>query len=246
MTAAAARLSAYIGLAVAADRVGIVPPVLRRPADQRQGDCRTAGHRPHIRYARRAAEGDQRFQRCVAVILPGALPSVLVGLRFSLGIMWLTLIVAETIGLLRHRLPFPWCIARASHSPSMPMEIAPEPFAFAFAGRMTAALGFRRLAFSAAIGPAMPRWSPPRRMLPRISHQRSDRYSSVFLASGRNGAGRLRPELFEKWPGIDAPIMSVGESNVHAVKTHGTDRENADTFRCTGSIRLHSSPPSER
>ena len=31
------------------------------------------------------------------VILPGALPSVLVGLRFSLGIMWLTLIVAETI-----------------------------------------------------------------------------------------------------------------------------------------------------
>jgi sulfonate transport system permease protein len=31
------------------------------------------------------------------VILPGAMPSVLVGLRFSLGIMWLTLIVAETI-----------------------------------------------------------------------------------------------------------------------------------------------------
>ena len=31
------------------------------------------------------------------VILPGALPRVLVGLRFSLGIMWLTLIVAETI-----------------------------------------------------------------------------------------------------------------------------------------------------
>jgi sulfonate transport system permease protein len=31
------------------------------------------------------------------VILPGALPSVLVGLRYSLGIMWLTLIVAETI-----------------------------------------------------------------------------------------------------------------------------------------------------
>ena len=31
------------------------------------------------------------------VILPGALPSVLIGLRFSLGIMWLTLIVAETI-----------------------------------------------------------------------------------------------------------------------------------------------------
>ncbi|MGG1314722.1 MULTISPECIES: aliphatic sulfonate ABC transporter permease SsuC [Cohnella] len=31
------------------------------------------------------------------VVLPGALPSVLVGVRFSLGIMWLTLIVAETI-----------------------------------------------------------------------------------------------------------------------------------------------------
>ncbi|WP_152044756.1 aliphatic sulfonate ABC transporter permease SsuC [Aureimonas psammosilenae] len=31
------------------------------------------------------------------VVLPGALPSVLVGLRYALGIMWLTLIVAETI-----------------------------------------------------------------------------------------------------------------------------------------------------
>src|SRR5690606_32942058 len=31
------------------------------------------------------------------VILPGALPSVLVGVRYSLGFMWLTLIVAETI-----------------------------------------------------------------------------------------------------------------------------------------------------
>ena len=31
------------------------------------------------------------------VILPGALPSVLVGIRYGLGIMWLTLIVAETI-----------------------------------------------------------------------------------------------------------------------------------------------------
>lgn len=31
------------------------------------------------------------------VILPGALPSVLLGLRYALGIMWLTLIVAETI-----------------------------------------------------------------------------------------------------------------------------------------------------
>ena len=31
------------------------------------------------------------------VVLPGALPSVFVGLRFALGVMWLTLIVAETI-----------------------------------------------------------------------------------------------------------------------------------------------------
>jgi sulfonate transport system permease protein len=31
------------------------------------------------------------------IILPGALPSILLGLRFSLGIMWITLIVAETI-----------------------------------------------------------------------------------------------------------------------------------------------------
>ncbi len=31
------------------------------------------------------------------MVLPGALPSVFVGLRFALGIMWLTLIVAETI-----------------------------------------------------------------------------------------------------------------------------------------------------
>lgn len=29
--------------------------------------------------------------------MPGALPSILVGLRFALGLMWLTLIVAETI-----------------------------------------------------------------------------------------------------------------------------------------------------
>jgi sulfonate transport system permease protein len=30
-------------------------------------------------------------------VLPGALPSILVGVRYALGIMWLTLIVAETI-----------------------------------------------------------------------------------------------------------------------------------------------------
>ncbi|MFY9093404.1 ABC transporter permease subunit, partial [Aliarcobacter butzleri] len=31
------------------------------------------------------------------IILPGAMPSILVGLRMSLGFMWLYLIVAETI-----------------------------------------------------------------------------------------------------------------------------------------------------
>ncbi|WP_312601217.1 MULTISPECIES: aliphatic sulfonate ABC transporter permease SsuC [Pseudomonas] len=31
------------------------------------------------------------------IVLPGALPSILVGVRFALGLMWLTLIVAETI-----------------------------------------------------------------------------------------------------------------------------------------------------
>ena len=32
------------------------------------------------------------------IILPGALPSVLVGIRYALGVMWISLIVAETIG----------------------------------------------------------------------------------------------------------------------------------------------------
>jgi len=35
------------------------------------------------------------------VILPGALPGVLVGVRFALGVAWLTLIVAETIAATR-------------------------------------------------------------------------------------------------------------------------------------------------
>ena len=38
-----------------------------------------------------------RFALFWRVVLPGALPSILVGLRYALGIMWLTLIVAETI-----------------------------------------------------------------------------------------------------------------------------------------------------
>lgn len=41
--------------------------------------------------------GMNGWQLFTRVILPGALPSILVGLRFALGVMWLTLIVAETI-----------------------------------------------------------------------------------------------------------------------------------------------------
>ncbi len=41
--------------------------------------------------------GFKGFRLFRAVILPGALPSIFVGLRYALGIMWLTLIVAETI-----------------------------------------------------------------------------------------------------------------------------------------------------
>ncbi len=39
----------------------------------------------------------RRMELFRRVILPGALPSIFVGLRYALGIMWLTLIVAETI-----------------------------------------------------------------------------------------------------------------------------------------------------
>ena len=38
-----------------------------------------------------------RWQLYQQIILPGALTSILVGLRFSLGLMWVILIVAETI-----------------------------------------------------------------------------------------------------------------------------------------------------
>ena len=41
--------------------------------------------------------GMSRLDLFRRVILPGALPSIFVGLRYALGIMWLTLIVAETI-----------------------------------------------------------------------------------------------------------------------------------------------------
>lgn len=41
--------------------------------------------------------GLSTWQMVRQVILPGALPSILVGVRYALGIMWLTLIVAESI-----------------------------------------------------------------------------------------------------------------------------------------------------
>ncbi|NOT72088.1 MAG: aliphatic sulfonate ABC transporter permease SsuC [Hyphomicrobium sp.] len=41
--------------------------------------------------------GMSRWELFWRVILPGALPSIFVGLRYALGFMWLTLIVAETI-----------------------------------------------------------------------------------------------------------------------------------------------------
>jgi sulfonate transport system permease protein len=43
--------------------------------------------------------GLHRWSLFRRVIFPGALGSILVGVRYSLGIMWLTLIVAETITL---------------------------------------------------------------------------------------------------------------------------------------------------
>lgn len=41
--------------------------------------------------------GLNRKQLFWQIVLPGALPNMLVGLRYALGLMWLTLIVAETI-----------------------------------------------------------------------------------------------------------------------------------------------------
>jgi sulfonate transport system permease protein len=41
--------------------------------------------------------GFDRWNLFRRVVLPGALPSIFVGLRFALGVMWLTLIFAETI-----------------------------------------------------------------------------------------------------------------------------------------------------
>jgi sulfonate transport system permease protein len=41
--------------------------------------------------------GLDRWSMLRRIVLPGALPSILIGVRYGLGLMWLTLIVAETI-----------------------------------------------------------------------------------------------------------------------------------------------------
>src|SRR5690606_23286641 len=41
--------------------------------------------------------GSARWRRVRAVVLPGAMGAVLVGLRFALGIAWVALIVAEMV-----------------------------------------------------------------------------------------------------------------------------------------------------
>jgi sulfonate transport system permease protein len=51
---------------------------------------------PHLLEMGRAYGMSERTL-LLRVVLPGALPSIFVGLRYGLGIMWLTLIVAETI-----------------------------------------------------------------------------------------------------------------------------------------------------
>ena len=51
---------------------------------------------PHLLEMGRAY-GMSKAALFLRVVLPGALPSIFVGLRYGLGIMWLTLIVAETI-----------------------------------------------------------------------------------------------------------------------------------------------------
>lgn len=45
--------------------------------------------------------GLSRRELFLHVILPGALPGILVGVRFAMGVAWLTLIVAETIAATR-------------------------------------------------------------------------------------------------------------------------------------------------
>lgn len=41
--------------------------------------------------------GLSKKQMLMKIIIPGALPSILMGFRYALGVMWTTLIVSETI-----------------------------------------------------------------------------------------------------------------------------------------------------
>ena len=41
--------------------------------------------------------GLSRWQLVREIIIPGAMPSILVGIRYALGVAWLTLVIAETI-----------------------------------------------------------------------------------------------------------------------------------------------------
>ena len=51
---------------------------------------------PHLIEMAQGVRHEKRGMLIRRVILPGALPSIFVGLRYGLGITWLTLIVAET------------------------------------------------------------------------------------------------------------------------------------------------------
>ncbi|MDH4989334.1 ABC transporter permease subunit [Aquamicrobium lusatiense] len=51
----------------------------------------------HLELAR--AQRLTRWQSIRDVVLPGALPSIFTGLRFSLGVTWITLIVAESFSV---------------------------------------------------------------------------------------------------------------------------------------------------
>ncbi len=42
--------------------------------------------------------GMSKWQLFTNIILPGAMPNILVGIRYALGVTWISLIVAETIG----------------------------------------------------------------------------------------------------------------------------------------------------
>ena len=78
-----------VGQAVPHQRVGVLPIYLNTFHGIRNVD-------PGLIEMGRTY-GLSRWQLYRQIILPGALSSILVGLRFSLGLMWVILIVAETI-----------------------------------------------------------------------------------------------------------------------------------------------------